>query len=393
MKKNLISRLLHVPEYSFFLFGPRGVGKTTYFREVMPGAIFFDLLEASLNLELSINPGRLEAMIGTRPKDSWVVIDEIQKIPALLDEVHRLIENKSWKFALCGSSARKLRRGGVNLLAGRAVTRSLDTFSFGELGQAFDIEFSLEWGLLPWIQMHRDNPTDFLSAYVDTYLKEEIKEEGIVRSLPPFLRFLSIAGQLNGQMVNGQNIAREAGVARSSVDVYFSILEDTLLGHFLPAYKPGAKVREQTHPKFFWFDPGVARAAAGLLFDPVDRIWKGSSLETLILHELKVYNQTQEKHRGIYFYRTGSGVEIDFVVETKKRQQSSNPHVVCMEVKMAEKWDSSWEKPMRSLNEYKGIHVDRMIGIYNGTRVYHYDGVDVLPVKEFLEQLHSGKVF
>ncbi|MBU4036048.1 MAG: ATP-binding protein, partial [Proteobacteria bacterium] len=339
------------------------------------------------------NPGRLEAMIGTRPKDSWVVIDEIQKIPALLDEVHRLIENKGWKFALCGSSARKLRRGGVNLLAGRAVTRSLDTFSFGELGQAFDIEFSLEWGLLPWIQMHRDNPTDFLSAYVDTYIKEEIKEESIVRSLPPFLRFLSIAGQLNGQMVNGQNIAREAGVARSSVDVYFSILEDTLLGHFLPAYKPGAKVREQTHPKFFWFDPGVARAAAGLLFDPVDRIWKGSSLETLILHELKVYNQTQEKHRGIYFYRTGSGVEIDFVVETKKRQQSSNPHIVCIEVKMAEKWNSSWEKPMRSLNEYKGIHVDRMIGIYNGTRVYHYDGVDVLPVKEFLEQLHRGKVF
>ncbi|MBU3948623.1 MAG: AAA family ATPase [Proteobacteria bacterium] len=393
MEKNLIYRLLHVPEYSFFLFGPRGVGKTTYLREVMPGAIFFDLLEASLNLELSINPGRLEAMIGTRPKDSWVVIDEIQKIPALLDEVHRLIENKGWKFALCGSSARKLRRGGVNLLAGRAVTRSLDTFSFGELGQAFDIEFSLEWGLLPWIQMHRDNPTDFLSAYVDTYIKEEIKEESIVRSLPPFLRFLSIAGQLNGQMVNGQNIAREAGVARSSVDVYFSILEDTLLGHFLPAYKPGAKVREQTHPKFFWFDPGVARAAAGLLFDPVDRIWKGSSLETLILHELKVYNQTQEKHRGIYFYRTGSGVEIDFVVETKKRQQSSNPHIVCIEVKMAEKWNSSWEKPMRSLNEYKGIHVDRMIGIYNGTRVYHYDGVDVLPVKEFLEQLHRGKVF
>ena len=318
MENHRISRLLHVPDYSFFLFGPRGVGKTTYLREVRPTAIFFDLLESSLYLELSQNPGRLEAMIGTCPEGSWVVIDEIQKIPALLDEVHRLIENKGWKFALCGSSARKLRRGGVNLLAGRAVTRHLDTFSFDELGRNFDIEFSLEWGLLPRVQIYRDNPADFLSAYVDTYLKEEIKEEGIVRQLPPFLRFLNIAGQLNGQMVNGQNIAREAGVARSSVDVYFSILDDTLLGHFLPAYRPGAKVREQAHPKFYWFDPGVARAAAGLLFDPVDRIWKGSSLETLILHELKVYNQTREKHRGIYFYRTGSGVEIDFVVETKK---------------------------------------------------------------------------
>jgi predicted AAA+ superfamily ATPase len=393
MENQLISRLLHIPDYSFFLFGPRGVGKTTYLREVMPKAFFFDLLQASIYLELSQNPGQLEAMIGKLPRDTWVVIDEIQKIPALLDEVHRLIENKGWKFALCGSSARKLRRGGVNLLAGRAVTRNLDTFSFMELGQTFDLEYSLEWGLLPRVQMNRDNPSDFLSAYVDTYLKEEIKEEGIVRRLPSFLRFLSIAGQLNGQLVNGQNIAREAGVARSSVDVYFSILEDTLLGHFLPAYKPGAKVREQTHPKFYWFDPGVARAAAGLLFDPVDRIWKGSSLETMILHELRVYNHTQNKHRGIFFYRTGSGVEIDFLVETKKRQQSTDPHVVCLEAKLAEKWDRRWEKPMRALSDHQGIHVDRMVGVYTGSRAYHYDGVDVLPVNEFFEQLHNGQIF
>lgn len=393
MENHLISRLLHVPDYSFFLFGPRGVGKTTYLREVMSDAICFDLLDASLYLELSKAPGTLEAMIGKRPKGSWVVIDEIQKIPALLDEVHRLMESKSWNFALCGSSARKLRRGGVNLLAGRAVTRNLDTFSFVELGHAFDIEFSLEWGLLPRVQMNRNHAADFLSAYVDTYLKEEIKEEGVVRQLPPFLRFLSIAGQLNGQLVNRQNIAREAGVPRSSVDVYFSILEDTLLGHFLTAYRPGAKVREQTHPKFFWFDSGVARAAAGLLFDPVDRIWKGSSLETMILHELKVHNHTQDKHRGIYFYRTGSGVEIDFVVETKKRQQSTIPHVVCLEVKLAEKWDRRWEKPMRSLRDHESIQVDRMIGVYTGARAYHYDGVDVLPVKEFLEQLHHGQIF
>ncbi len=359
----------------------------------MPDAIFFDLLGATLFLQLSQAPGILEAMIGKRPRGSWVVIDEIQKIPALLDEVHRLMENKGWNFALSGSSARKLHRGGVNLLAGRAVTRNLAAFSFAELGNAFDFEFSLEWGLLPKIQMNRDNAADFLSAYVDTYLKEEIKEEGIVRRLPPFLRFLNIAGQLNGQVVNGQNIAREAGVPRSSVDVYFSILEDTLLGHFLPAYRPGAKVREQAHPKFFWFDSGIARAAAGLLFDPVDRIWKGSSLETIILHELKVHNHTQGKHRGIYFCRTGSGVEIDFVVETKKRQQSTRPHVVCLEVKLAKKWDRRWERPMRSLNDHEGIHVDRMIGIYTGERTYHYDGIDVLPVNEFLSQLHRGQVF
>ena len=128
---------------------------------------------------------------------------------------------------------------------------------------------------------------------VNTYLKEEIKEEGIVRNLPPFLRFLEVAGLLNGQVVNGQNIAREASIPRASVDSYFSILEDTLLGHFLPAYRPKAKVREQAHPKFYWFDPGVARGAAGLLFDPVDRLWRGTALETTLFHELRVYNDTQ----------------------------------------------------------------------------------------------------
>ena len=158
-------------------------------RETCPDAVFFDLLESSLFLELSQNPGHLEAMIGKSPENTWIVIDEIQKIPALLDEVHRLIENKGWIFVLSGSSARKLRRGGVNLLAGRAVTRNLDTFSYGELGEKFDLNYSLEWGLLPRVQMYRDNPADFLSAYVDTYLKEEIREEGIVRQLPPFYDF------------------------------------------------------------------------------------------------------------------------------------------------------------------------------------------------------------
>ena len=385
--------MLKVPDRSFFLFGPRGVGKTTWLRDVLPEASFFDLLDSTLYLELSRNPGTLEAMAGNLREDSWVVIDEIQKIPDLLDEVHRLIETKGWRFALCGSSARKLRRGGINLLGGRAITRNLDAFSYKELGDAFDAEFSLEWGFLPYVQLDRENAPDILNSYVNTYIKEEIKEEGIVRSLPPFLRFLSIAGQLNGQLVNGQNIAREAAVPRSSVDVYFSILEDTLLGHFLPAYRPNAKVREQTHPKFYWFDPGVARAAAGLLFDPVDRLWKGTALENMIFHELRVYNLTQNKNRQISFYRTGSGVEIDFVIETLRQQASSNAHIVCLEVKMAKRWDRRWERPMRSLSKSDRIHVDKMIGIYTGNRAYHFDGIDVLPVEHFLNLLHEGGVF
>jgi len=393
MEEVHITRLLKAPDRSFFLFGPRGVGKTTWLKAVLPEASFFDLLDSALYLELSQKPGNLEAMIGNLPQDSWVVIDEIQKITNLLDEVHRLMETKRWRFALCGSSARKLRRGGVNLLGGRAVTRNLDTFSCGELGDAFDVEFSLQWGLLPLVQFDRENAPDILNSYVNTYIKEEIKEEGIVRRLPPFLRFLGIAGLLNGQLVNGQNISREAGVPRSSVDVYFSILEDTLLGHFLPAYRPNVKVREQTRPKFYWFDPGVARAAAGLLFDPADRLWKGTALENLIYHELRVHNLTQNRNRTISFYRTGSGVEIDFVIETRKRQLSSYAHVVCLEVKMAEKWDRKWERPMRSLNNHNSIHVDKMIGVYTGNRAYHFDGIDVMPVKEFLKRLHRGDIF
>jgi predicted AAA+ superfamily ATPase len=393
MEKIHITRLLKLPDRSFFLFGPRGVGKSTWLRDVLPEAYFFDLLDHSLYLELSKKPTQLEAMIGKLPENSWVVIDEIQKIPELLDEVHRLMETRKWRFALCGSSARKLRRKGTNLLGGRAITRDLGCFSWRELGQLYDLEFSLEWGLLPYVQLDRDNAADILNAYVNTYLKEEIKEEGIVRNVPPFLRFLSIAGQLNGQIINAQNIAREAAVPRSSVVVYFSILEDTLLGRFLPAYRAQAKVREQTHPKFYWFDPGVARAGAGLLFDPLERVWKGTALETLVYHELEVYNRTQNRNRPIAFYRTAAGSEIDFVIETKKRQFASKARLVCIEVKLAQTWDRKWEGPMRSLKESDQLQVDKMIGVYLGKRAYHFDGVDVLPVTEFFDQLHHGKIF
>jgi predicted AAA+ superfamily ATPase len=393
MKKHPIKRLLKAPDRSFFLFGPRGVGKTTWLKNVLAEAVYFDLLESSLFLELSQNPDHLGPMIGERPENSWVVIDEIQKIPELLDEVHRLIETKEWRFALCGSSARKLRRGGVNLLGGRAVTRYLDAFSCKELDKVFDPDFSLQWGFLPYVQLDRKNAADILNAYVNTYIKEEIKEEGIIRSLPPFLRFLSIAGQLNGQLINKQNISREAAVPRSTVDVYFSILEDTLLGHLLPAYRPNLKIREQTHPKFYWFDSGVARAAAGLVFDPVDRLWLGTALENLIYHELRVYNFTQNRNRPIFFYRTASGSEIDFVIETRKRQGRSMAHIVCLEVKLAENWDRRWERPMRSLSAHDNINIDKMAGIYTGKRAYHFDGIDVLPLNDFLERLHEGEIF
>ena len=388
-----IPRLLRRPDRSFFLFGPRGTGKSTWLRQVLPDAFRLDLLDASLFLELSRDPHRLEALIGKRPAGAWVVLDEIQKVPALLDEVHRLMELRRWRFALCGSSARKLRRGGADLLAGRALTLSMESLSAAELGVGFDLELALNWGLLPFVLNDSGHAADILSAYVNTYLKEELQAEGLIRNVPPFVRFLAVAGQFNGQMVNVQNISREASVARSTVDTYFAILADTLVGHFLPAWRPGLKVREAAQPKFYWFDPGVARAAAGLLRDPADRQWQGLALETLVYHELRVYNEISGKHRSVSYYRTPAGVEVDFVVETSGRRQSKSPHAVAIEIKRAERWDRSWDKALRGLADTAGVEVERMIGIYCGPRRYDFDGVTVLPVAEFVKELFAGEVF
>jgi predicted AAA+ superfamily ATPase len=392
-QNGLFPRQLALPDRSFFLFGPRGTGKSTWLKQVLPDALRLDFLKSDLFLELSREPGRIEAIAGRRPARSWVILDEVQKIPHVLDEVHRLMESRRWRFALCGSSARKLRRGGANLLAGRAITLHMEGLSASELATHFDPKFSLEWGTLPFIQTDRKNAAEILSAYVTTYLKEEIREEGLVRNVQPFVRFLSVAGQLNGQIVNGHNIAREAAVPRATVDTYFSILNDTLLGHFLPAWRPGVKVREHFHPKFYWFDSGVARAAAGLLRDHAERVWLGTALETLIYHELRVYNEVTRKMRPISYYRTPAGVEIDFIVETRKRQSGSKPKVIAIEAKLSEKWDSSWGRAMKDLQSQEGVEVEKMIGVYLGSRSYTFGEVDVMPLRSFLDALYDNEIF
>jgi predicted AAA+ superfamily ATPase len=215
----------------------------------------------------------------------------------------------------------------------------------------------------------------------------------LVRNVAPFVRFLSVVGQLNGQIVNGHNISREAAVPRMTVDSYFGILDDTLLAAFLQAWKPGLKVREISHPKFYWFDPGVARAAAGLLRDSVDRAWLGTALETLVFHELRVYNETSHKHRPISYYRTPAGVEIDFIIETKKKQARSKPHVVAIEVKLAEKWDQAWNKAMLDMQSQEGVIVDKMVGVYLGSHPYTFGDVAVMPLPTFLKAVYEGSIF
>jgi predicted AAA+ superfamily ATPase len=247
--------------------------------------------------------------------------------------------------------------------------------------------------MLPFVHNEADATADILAAYVNTYLKEELQAEGMIRNVPSFVRFLAVAGQINGQILNAQNISREVAVARSTVDTFFAVLSDTLVGHVLPAWRPGLKVREAARPKYYWFDPGVARAAAGLLRDPIDRLWQGTALETLLYHELRVYNEVSRKHRQISYYRTPAGVEIDFVIETAPRRPGNPPQVVVIEIKRAERWNRTWNKPMWNLADTAGVKVDRMIGVYCGSRRYLFDDIEVWPVEDFLNALFSGEVF
>ena len=389
-----IPRILTPPlKKSFFLFGARGVGKSTWIDQTLKYDLKVNLLENRTYLELLRDPGALESKLAHLHPGSWVVIDEIQRAPELLTEVHRMIEERKLLFALTGSSARKLKKGGADLLAGRAVRRMMEPFSFAELQEKFNLETVLKWGSLPLVYLDPENAIDTLDVYVQTYLREEIKEEGLVRKLEPFIRFLDIASLLNAQQVNGEAIARDAKIPRSSVDGYFSILEDTLVGFRLPAYQPKAKVRESSHPKFYWFDSGVARACAGLLTNELDSGWMGGALETYLYHELRVYNHVFKKMRPIAYYRIPSGLEVDFVIELEPGLRTQKPEVILIEVKLSKKWDRSWNKAMLSLKESGGLRVKRMFGLYCGKERLTFGDIEIMPVDAFLSELYEGLIF
>jgi predicted AAA+ superfamily ATPase len=386
-------RLLSPPTRSFFLFGPRGVGKSTWVKQSFPQAKTLSLLDRRLYLTLARAPHRLEELIGTSTRGSWIILDGVQKLPELLDEVDRLIEERGLKFALTGSSVRKLKRGAANLLGGRALTLSMSGLSFRELGADFSLHEILEWGSLPLVIQDKEQRRDILESYVSTYLKEEIQEEGVIRKLQPFIRFLEVAGLMNGEILNLENIARDAAVPRSSLDSYFQILEDTLLAHRLYPYHAGIRVREVKHPKLYWFDTGVARGAAGLLFDAVDGTWLGKSFETWLLHELQIHNQVARRKRSIHYFRTGAGVEIDFVVETRKKSMSTPAEVILIEAKHSKKWDPRWSKGANEFAADKKIKVKASYGVYLGPDELTIGTMHVLPVQTFMERLHAGAIF
>lgn len=382
----MYTRTLKIPGTSFFLFGPRGIGKSTWVKENFQDARIIDLLTTAESLKYTKDPGRLSAVIKTEPRDKWIVIDEIQKVPALLDEVHHLMENEGYeRFALTGSSARKLKRGAANLLGGRAIVKAMYPFTSRELDFRLDPEAVLQYGLLPLSVNSEDEEQKeaFLRSYLVTYINEEIKSEGFVRNIGHFARFLDVASLVAGTRINVSGLARDAGIGRDTVEGYFSIFEDTLLGGYLPAYKPRAKIKEVSKPKFFWFDPGVLNVAAGAFDQPMPRDWKGILLEHWIHHELRAYLDYGLIKGSLGYWRTTSGSEVDFIWWYGEK-------TVGIEVKSSKIFRKEYLKGLKSLKEGMTTHGAYLV--YLGSEKLIIDDIMIMPVMDFLRQLHEGHI-
>jgi predicted AAA+ superfamily ATPase len=308
-----LPRFLPVPESSFFLFGPRGTGKTTWLREMFPTALSVNLLRPDTYREYSARPERLHELVQGAPRESVVVVDEIQRVPELLHVVHDLMEGPHRNpFILTGSSARKLRRGGVDLLAGRALLKECHPFLAGELPD-FDLGRALIEGMVPLVNMASD-PAEALRAYVGLYLEEEVRVEGWVRDIGDFSRFLEAISFSHGQVLNVSNVARECQVQRKTVEGYLEVLEDLLLGFRLPVFSRRAIRSTTSHPKFYFFDAGVFRSVRPR--GPLDRPEEvgGGALEGLVAQHLRAWVSYRGRDEKLFFWRTRSGMEVDFVV-------------------------------------------------------------------------------
>ena len=381
----MFTRSLKPPAHSFFLFGPRGTGKTTWLRQVLPDALWFDLLRTQTVLTLSREPEHFRRQVESCPPGKWVVIDEVQRLPTLLNEVHSLIADRGgdYQFALSGSSARKLKRLDVDLLAGRAINRSFFALTGAELDYSFDLDHVLRYGLLPQVRSEPEYSVDVLDTYVANYIKEEIQQEAMVRNLESFARFLEIASLMNGQVVNVAGIARDAAVSRPTVQGYFQTLVDTLIGFWLPAWRPRAKVKEVASPKFFLFDPGVARALAGRVREPLERAERGFLLETWILHELRAAMALQNLGGKLHYWRTPSGSEVDFV-------WTRGDHAVGIEVKAGATWRTGYGAVLKDL-----LHdaiLTAAFGVYTGDKELKDASLSIKPLKSFLRELADGRV-
>ncbi len=374
----VVERLLDLPALlarkSHFLFGPRQTGKTFLVRRALGGARVYDLLDSATYLALSREPGRVAQEL--TPRDRVVVIDEIQRLPELLNEVHRLIEQRGVRFLLTGSSARKLRRGGVNLLGGRARTKYLHPLTWRELGRHFDLGRAMSRGLLPSIYFS-DDPRADLEAYTGAYLREEIAAEGATRNVPAFSRFLLVAALCNATIVNFTNVASDAQVARTTVYEYFDILRDTLVLHELPAWRKSTRRKPLASSKYYFFDVGVLATLQGRQFRPGTPEY-GEAIETFLLHELVCYRDYRSGE-PLSYWRSTSGFEVDFVL---------GGHTA-VEVKAKPNVSVGDLKSLRALAEENKLK--RFVCVSLDPRPRRLAGADILPLTHFLEALWAGE--
>jgi uncharacterized protein len=380
----MYARLLKKPDNSIFLFGPRGTGKSTWIEGLFGSAVIYDFLDTKEAIRFERNPGVLFSETKSLAPGSWVVLDEVQKVPAVLDEVHRLVEKRNLRFVLCGSSARKLKRGGANLLAGRAIVTEMFPLTSAELGGDFDLSTVLLYGSLP-LSVEGTDREGYLTTYTATYLNEEIRMEALTRNVGAFSRFLEIAARQNGQVTNISNIARDAGVARTTVQNYFDILIDTLIGYWVPAWKLKKSTKQISHPKFYLFDTGVARALSGRLPYPPSREELGPLLENLVFNEVRAYLSYKKLRYQPQFWSSYNGTEVDLFFETKQGY-------VGVEIKAAENWQKKFGRGLVRMRQEMAPAEIKGYGVYRGKRPAKVDGIDVLPVELFFRKLWDGEI-
>ncbi|MYN65185.1 MAG: ATP-binding protein [Acidobacteria bacterium] len=373
----LIGRFLKVPNQSCFLFGPRGTGKSTWLHDRIPDALFVDLLDPSTHRNLSARPERLRELLAGAPGRETVVIDEIQRVPELLTVVHAVMEEPSPpRFILTGSSARKLRRGGVDLLGGRAVQRTLHPFMAAEL-PGFDLQRALRFGLVPLVVGAFD-PAEVLAGYASLYLDQEVRAEGLTRNVGSFTRFLEAISFSHGAQLNASAVARECEVERKVVAGYVGILEDLLLAFRLPVFRKRAKRATVRHDKLYLFDAGVFRSLRPK--GPLDRPEEidGQALEGLVAQHLRAWVAYSGRDAKLFFWRTRAGAEVDFVVYGEAGVQA-------FEVKNAARVHST---DLRSLRAFRDDYPEAETAVlYRGRERLRINGVWCLPVEEFLRRV------
>lgn len=368
---------------SAFLWGPRKTGKSTYLRQTFPKSLTFDFLKTDVFFEFSKDPSRFrEQILAQKPSvlNRPIILDEVQKVPQVLDEVHYLIEQKGLRFILCGSSARKLKRGKANLLGGRAWRYEMFPLVFPEVEQ-FDLIRVLNHGLIPSHYLE-NNARKSLVAYVQDYLKEEVFEEGLTRNIPAFSRFFDAMGYSHGELTNYANIARDCGVDVKTVKEYYQILVDTFLGYFLEPYKKRQNRQVITRaPKFYLFDVGVAGAITKRRITEERGEAFGRALEHLILLEMIAYRSYREKDFAIRFWRTKSGKEVDFVLGDGE---------VAVEVKGARHVGRSDLLGLAAFRDDHSPKKSLLVCTEKAERIH--DGIRILPWKNFLRELWEGNV-